>query len=234
MNIQYLRLIILGDFMLFKYFILKNIRNYERAYNVSILDFFKELDFGNLAVLVSLGNNMCSEKEAFEIIDDYLKSGKNTLDAYVEIKNSLFGLKENTGQVGDTKNNKETIDISTFNSLTKLYEYYCWQLVDEGFTYGDFWDLDTDSMYSVFEHILIKRQKDINEKLMVCHSQAIMVGQALVGKLNSKPPEVKLVDLKKNTNKNNKKKINNMDADTYFMMQQMKADSMAWNAQFKK
>lgn len=60
---------------LIKGFKTKDLRNFEKV-NGSILDMF-DVTTDNLVRLVQLGNGMCSEDEACDLIDEYMQEGEN-------------------------------------------------------------------------------------------------------------------------------------------------------------
>lgn len=183
---------------LVKRFYLKNIREYEENTNKNILDLLKAIKISNLLELIRIGNSMCSEDEAIEKLDEYIKEGNSVMDAFLDIKEELTGKRQNEEF---DKENKELIDISKYESLTELYDEYCAMLMKENFGYSEFWDLSTKNLFRIFETLSIKRQNEINQSLSLAHAQAAMFGQAMAGKLKRKPPQVNL------TNNNNKKDV---------------------------
>ena len=174
--------------MLVRRFNLKDIRDYEDETNESILEYFNNISIFNLLKLVSLGNSRCTLEEASKILDEYLEEHE-FLDAVYEIRDKLIG------KVRDDDSKEEiadSIDITKYNSLSELYDTYCMQLMSVGFSYSEFWDLSTNTLFKVFNSINIKRENEINQNLQLAHTQAALIGQAVWGKLQRKPPSVNL------------------------------------------
>lgn len=174
--------------MLVRRFNLKDIRDYEDETNESILEYFNNISIFNLLKLVSLGNSRCTLEEASKILDEYLEEHE-FLDAVYEIRDKLIG------KVRDDDSDKEiadSIDITKYSSLSELYDTYCMQLMSVGFSYSEFWDLSTNTLFKVFNSINIKRENEINQNLQLAHTQAALIGQAVWGKLQRKPPSVNL------------------------------------------
>lgn len=174
--------------MLVRRFNLKDIRDYEDETNESILEYFDHISVLNLLKLVSLGNSRCTLEEASKILDEYLQEHE-FLDAVYEIRDKLIG------KVRDDDSKEEiadSIDITKYNSLSELYDTYCMQLMSVGFSYSEFWDLSTNTLFKVFNSINIKRENEINQNLQLAHTQAALIGQAVWGKLQRKPPSVNL------------------------------------------
>ena len=176
--------------MLVHNFYLKDIREYEDRTGRNILSFFNTLSFSNLIELIRLGNNNCSEKEASDILDTYLKYTDNTLvDAMITIKEKLLGVGDNSS---DEVDDADKIDITEYNSLTDLYTHFNMQLMSVGLSYSEFWSMNTKEMYSVFNSICIKIQNETNRELSNYHTLAAMVGGAVWGKLQKEAPSIKL------------------------------------------
>ena len=174
--------------MLVRRFNLKDIRDYEDETNESILEYFNNISIFNLLKLVSLGNSRCTLEEASKILDEYLEEHE-FLDAVYEIRDKLIG------KVRDNDSEEEiadSIDITKYSSLSELYDTYCMQLMSVGFSYSEFWDLSTNTLFKVFNSINIKRENEINQNLQLAHTQAALIGQAVWGKLQRKPPSVNL------------------------------------------
>ena len=174
--------------MLVRRFNLKDIRDYEDETNESILEYFDHISVLNLLKLVSLGNSRCTLEEASKILDEYLQEHQ-FLYAVYEIRDKLIG------KVRDDDSKEEiadSIDITKYNSLSELYDTYCMQLMSVGFSYSEFWDLSTNTLFKVFNSINIKRENEINQNLQLAHTQAALIGQAVWGKLQRKPPSVNL------------------------------------------
>lgn len=174
--------------MLVRRFNLKDIRDYEDETNESILEYFNNISIFNLLKLVSLGNSRCTLEEASKILDEYLQEHE-FIDAVYEIRDKLIG------KVRDNDSEEEiadSIDITKYSSLSELYDTYCMQLMSVGFSYSEFWDLSTNTLFKVFNSINIKRENEINQNLQLAHTQAALIGQAVWGKLQRKPPSVNL------------------------------------------
>ena len=174
--------------MLVRRFNLKDIRDYEDETNESILEYFNNISIFNLLKLVSLGNSRCTLEEASKILDEYLQEHQ-FLDAVYEIRDKLIGkVRDDDGE----EEIADSIDITKYSSLSELYDTYCMQLMSVGFSYSEFWDLSTNTLFKVFNSINIKRENEINQNLQLAHTQAALIGQAVWGKLQRKPPSVNL------------------------------------------
>jgi hypothetical protein len=168
-------------------FNLIDIKRYEDETGNNILSYFNSIKFSNIVELIKLGNGNCSDEKAYEILDEYLSTNKNIVDAILEIKECLLGIGDNeNNEVDDT----EKIDITKYNSLTDLYIEFSMQLMSVGLAYNEFWSMNTKEMYKVFNSINIKMLNETNRELSNLHILAGMVGSAVWGKLSKEPPKV--------------------------------------------
>ena len=175
--------------MLVKNFYLKDIKQYEDETGNNILSFFNDIKFYNMIDLIRLGNNNCSEEQASNILEKYLVEDDNNsiVSAMLEIKEALLGLGDNNdNDVPD----EDKIDITSYNSLTDLYNQFNMQLMSVGLSYSEFWAMNTKEMYRVFNSICIKIQNETNRELSNYHTLAAMVGGAVWGKLQKDAPKV--------------------------------------------
>lgn len=176
--------------MLVRNFNLKDIKEYEDNTGANILNFFNDISFTNLIELVKLGNGKCDDELAYEILDNYLKEDGNTLlSGLLEIKEKLLGYGSNN-EIDE--NSEDTVDITKYNSLTELYMHFSMQLMSVGLSYSEFWSMNTEEMYSVFNSICVKMQNETNRELSNYHTLAAMIGGAVWGKLQKEPPKVNL------------------------------------------
>ena len=172
-------------------FYLKDIKEYEDETGNSILKFFNDIKISNLIELIKLGNNHCEDDIAYRILDYYLSIDGNTiLTAILEIKEKLLGISGTSDD--ELVDNNDTIDITKFESLTDLYTHFSMQLMSVGLSYSEFWAMNTNEMYSVFNSICIKMQNETNRELSNYHTLAAMIGGAVWGKLQKEPPRVNL------------------------------------------
>ena len=202
--------------MLIRNFYLKDIRNYENNTGNNILEFFNTLNLNNIIELISIGNNNCTHKVAGDILDNYLEIEGNTLlSALLEIKEQLIGVGDNDSNEVDEK---DKIDITSYNSLTDLYTQFSMQLLSVGLSYSEFWSMTTKEMYMVFNSIAIKIQNETNSELNNYHTLAAMIGSAVWGKLQKEPPRI---DIVKKVNEDN-----DSDVDTEVLMINAKLKSL--------
>lgn len=207
--------------MLIRNFYLSDIKKYEDKTGNNILSFFNDIKFSNIIDLIKLGNGNCSEEEASEILDNYLKEKENTtLSAILEIKEALLGIGDNTdNDVSD----EDKIDITSYDSLTELYTQFNMQLMSVGLSYSEFWAMNTKEMYRVFNSICVKIQNETNRELSNYHTLAAMVGGAVWGKLQKEPPKVNI------GNKNKE-----IDDDVAIMTAKLKSMAKSYNNSLKK
>ena len=183
--------------MLVKNFYLKDIKQYEDETGNNILSFFNDIKFYNMIDLIRLGNNNCSEEQASNILEKYLVKDDNNsiVSAMLEIKEALLGLGDNNdNDVPD----EDKIDITSYNSLTDLYNQFNMQLMSVGLSYSEFWAMNTKEMYRVFNSICIKIQNETNRELSNYHTLAAMVGGAVWGKLQKDAPKVSMTPVNNN------------------------------------
>ena len=183
--------------MLVKNFYLKDIKQYEDETGNNILSFFNDIKFYNMIDLIRLGNNNCSEEQASNILEKYLVEDDNNsiVSAMLEIKEALLGLGDNNdNDVPD----EDKIDITSYNSLTDLYNQFNMQLMSVGLSYSEFWAMNTKEMYRVFNSICIKIQNETNRELSNYHTLAAMVGGAVWGKLQKDAPKVSMTPVNNN------------------------------------
>ena len=183
--------------MLVKNFYLKDIKQYEDETGNNILSFFNNIKFYNMIDLIRLGNNNCSEEQASNILEKYLVEDDNNsiVSAMLEIKEALLGLGDNNdNDVPD----EDKIDITSYNSLTDLYNQFNMQLMSVGLGYSEFWAMNTKEMYRVFNSICIKIQNETNRELSNYHTLAAMVGGAVWGKLQKDAPKVNIAHVNNN------------------------------------
>lgn len=182
--------------MLVKNLYLKDIKKYEENTGKNILSFFDNIKFSNMIDLIKLGNNNCSEEQACVILEKYLADDNNTIvSAMLEIKESLLGIGDNNdNDVPD----EDKIDITSYNSLTELYNNFNMQLMSVGLGYSEFWAMNTKEMYRVFNSICIKIQNETNRELSNYHILAAMVGGAIWGKLQKDAPKVSMTPVNNN------------------------------------
>ena len=177
--------------MLVKNFYLKDIKKYEDETGNNILSFFNDIKFSNMIDLIRLGNNNCSKEQASKILDEYLAQDNHTiLSVMLEIKENLIGIGDNNDNDVD---DNDKIDITSYNSLTDLYNQFNMQLMSVGLSYSEFWAMNTKEMYRVFNSICIKIQNETNRELSNYHTLAAMVGGAVWGKLQKDAPKVNMV-----------------------------------------
>lgn len=199
--------------MIVRSFNLRDIKNYEYKTGNNILSFFDDIKFSNIIDLISLGNGLCSEERAAEILDKYLADGGTYVDAVLEIKEALLG-------VGDNSKNdveeQDKLDITKYSSLTDLYIEFGMQLESLDFSYSAFWDMTTKEMYKVFNSIMIKLQNKTNRELSNYHTLAAMVGGAVWGKLQKEPPKVDMTTSKTDT-------VEDMDIEDAILVAKLKS-----------
>lgn len=174
-------------------FYLRDIRKYEDTTGNNIISYFSTIKINNLLDLIMLGNNNCSKEEASRILDNYLFFNENSiLTAFLEIREQLLGIGSNEDIEDDDENNEDMIDISSYETLSALYNHFCMQLMSVGLRYSEFWDMTTSEMYSVFNSIVVKMQNETNRELSNYHTLAALIGASVWGKLPKEPPRVKL------------------------------------------
>ena len=170
---------------LIKQFYLKDIKNFEDNTGLNIIKIFDDCRMCEILELVRLGNNNCSLDEASNILELYLRSGKNYIDAVKELQLCLFG-NNNSKEKGDI------VDITQYDSLTALYRKFCSDLLCDGLTYSEFWQMNTDEMYKIANIINIKNINEMNRQLYIGYINAGLSGQSHWGKLQKDIPQINL------------------------------------------
>lgn len=166
-----------------------DIKEYEYSTGNSVLKIFNNISISGLITLVSLGNNSCEEEMASQLLDKYLEE-HNIEQAFRECRTELLGENsENDKEYGEG----QSIDITSYETLTDIYMKFCMQLMSIGLSYNEFWSMTTREMYRVFNSIVIKMQNETNRELSNYHTLAAMIGGAVWGKLQKDPPKVNLV-----------------------------------------
>lgn len=209
--------------MLFSNFKLIDIRIYEEENGCSVFDIFKNVSVQGIINMINLCHKNLDKIECAQLLDDYLNSGHTLLDALNELKDALLGTNINEKEEGA----EDFIDIAEYKCLTDLYIHFSMQLMSVGLSYSEFWNMSTVEMYKVFNSIAIKMQNETNRELSNYHTLAAMIGGAVWGKLQKKPPHV---DIQTNINKNN----DDMDADDALLVSQLKAFAYSHNKRLKE
>lgn len=202
-----------GDNMIVHSFNLIDIKQYEYSTGNNILSFFDDIKLDNILDLISLGNGKCDKETSGIILDEYLKSGKTLLDAVLDIKEALIGKRDNNEE---SENSEDSIDISSYESLTDLYIHFSMQLLSVGLSYQEFWSMNTKEMYKVFNSISIKMQNETNRELNNYHTLAAMIGGAVWGKLQKEPPRV-------DYSNQNRGDVEDMDVDDAILVAKLKS-----------
>lgn len=172
--------------MLIRAFNLENIKKYEIENNVSLIDILNTLTIDNLAILISIGNNMCSEEQAYEIIDKALDEGKGIVDIHNEIRDSLFGRALEEDESG--------IDITKCKTLTDVFMNISMNLMSVGVSYSEFWSMNTSEMHIVFNNLIHKIKAETDRRMAEYHGLAGMIGAAAWGKLPKEPPKMEITE----------------------------------------
>lgn len=185
---------------LIKRFILNDIRDYELDNNVNLMDYFSDvLDLNNLIELIKIGNRT-DEKSAIGILSRYLVNPDNNLkSAYIEVRDELLGKKPEEG-------NEDNLETKQYDSLTDIFNELCKRAIEEvnGITYSEFWSMSTKEMYQIVDGLNKRKIEQYNEDLTKMHTMACMINQAMWGKLDKNPPQIKE---KQTTNINKNEKI---------------------------
>lgn len=174
--------------MLVQTYYVKDIKEYENENNKSVFDMFARPSVSDLVDLVILGNNKCSRENASDMLDTYLESHEES-EAYDEIRSVLFGDSDS-----DNLDESDKMDVSMYKRLGDLFHYFCMNLMSQGLSYTEFWQMDTRDVYKIFEDINIKLEVELNKLLSMAHAQAAMTGSAVWGKLDKEPPKVDFSD----------------------------------------
>lgn len=188
---------------------LSDIKKYEYETGNSVFDLFNKLRLDILIDIISIGNGNCGVEQASIIFDEYIKNNDISI-ILKELKEMLLG-EESTKEheVGD----ESVIDITKMNNLTELYSTYAMQLMSVGLSYTEFWAMNTNEMFNVFNSILIKLENEENKQLSLYHTLALMVGASVWGKAPKEAPHVNL------TNKNDGG-VDGVDTDTAVLVAQ--------------
>lgn len=195
-----------------------DIKNYESKNNINILSFFNNPTINNILEMIKLGNGNCDDEIAANILDTYLEE-HTFIDAVIEIKENLLGKGENNEQ--DSYDNN-LINITQYSSLTDLYIRYSMELMSVGLSYSEFWSMNTKEMFKVFNSIIIKIQNETNRELSNYHTLAHMVGSAVWGKLQKKPPQVEI-------KQENNEMIDGLDSEDLANIAKIKAIAKKFN-----
>ena len=172
--------------MLVEKFYIKDIKKYEEETGNSIINILSSLDFEGLIDLMVIGNLGKMDKEqCYEFLDMYLRD-HDIVDAFEEIKDTLFGDK-------DIEDGEETVDISQYKNLTEVYSKMCFEIMSVGISFSEFWCFTTLEMYDAFNTCNIKVENDINNSLAIAYNQAALIGSAVWGHLPKEIPHISLV-----------------------------------------
>ena len=172
-------------------FYLKDIVLWERENNANFASLLSPYDIDGLATMLCIGNGGISKGFAFKMMDDYLADDNSIYDIFLYIHKELFG---RDYEDKSSENEKDSVKVSSYSNLTELYNSFCMQLLSLGISISEFWSLTTSQLYTVLNSIKIKEQNRINSELSQYHALAAMVGQAVWGKLDKKPPQISLGD----------------------------------------
>lgn len=168
--------------MLIKRFRLKDLRDLEfELEDMTVLDIFSSASLFGLIQLIKIGNN-CDEETAGDILAKYLSQPGNTLvSAFEEVRSQIFQANDNAEQ---------DPFMPKYSSLTDILLEYANQLLAMGISLGEFWDLDTYTLYKIASSISRKLAMETNMQLQLAHAQAALMGAAFAGKLPKDPPSV--------------------------------------------
>lgn len=171
--------------MLISRFKLKDIKDYEAINRCSLLDMLSDFSMVTILEFVKLGNpSVNSDEEAGYILDGYLRT-HSLLDAYEEIRKYL------TGAEYVQSENSESTETKNYKSLTDLYSKIGVDLrTYDDLSYTEFWNMNVDDLYLEFNVMNDKHSKTKQEKINDMHLQALWNAAAMVGKLDSKPPQL--------------------------------------------
>lgn len=212
-----------GETMLIMRFNLKDIKDYEVMNRCSILEMLSDISVYNLIEIVRLGNANCDAMEAGAILDKYLET--HTLaDAYTEIRDSLMGRRYIKEEYSTE------VEASNFKSLTDLYQKLGVDLrtyADLG--YSEFWGMSVDDMFLEFNIMNDKVTADKQDKINDLHLQALMIGQAVWGKLSAEAPKLNNQRFEEET----EGEFAGMDPDTIKSLLNLKAFQKIHNQEVK-
>lgn len=210
--------------MLVSRYYIKDIKEYEDINRKSLLDNFKDMTIDGLIELIKLGNRNCDDDTAYKILDDYLSEDKGLEDAYIEIKECLFGDSEDV-------EDGSGYSIENYKDMTEIYSEMCSDLMGVGVSYGEFWDMTTTDIQRAFNSLVSKLERDINRDLVNSHTLAAMIATAFAGKLPKEPPEI---EIKKRGDDIISTAYGDMDRDSYEMMLTLQNIKDRHNRRFKK
>lgn len=191
--------------MVVRTFKLKDIKNYEETNRCSLLDFIYNPSILGTLALISLGNGCCGEEEATKILEDSLEKGYGLIDIYTEVRVQLFGEKS----VDTEASSEDLIDISTFKTLTELYNSFYFNIFKgtNRVGYLEFWEMSTSDIYKLFDVINIQKVNELNERLYEIYMAAALNSAAVCGKLPKQVPTVKPATSKDKNIKNKKQRL---------------------------
>ena len=171
-----------------KSFNIKYLKQYEYDNNVNILKIVNTVNFYNAITLIKLNYN-CSEEEAGGLLDTYLNTNNSNklVDIFEQSGKQLFGFSDKQ-QDEYTEDNKIKLDI--FSSLTELYSRFALDMMENGIAYSEFWEMNTDEMFSLTDVLMIKAERELNKELTMQYTQAALMAKAMAGKLDKEPPRV--------------------------------------------
>lgn len=170
--------------MVVRFFNLNDIKMYEINNNVSLLDMLNELTINNLVEFIKLGNNKCSDEDAYRLLDVATESGQGLVDIHAEIRDCLFGRAMEEDETG--------VDISKFKSATDIFMDIGMNLTSVGMSFNEFWSMTTIEMHKMFKSIITRIKNDTDRELAIGHTMAAMIGQAVWGKLDKEPPKMNI------------------------------------------
>lgn len=164
---------------------LKDIREYEISNKCSLLDMLSELSVLTIIEFIKLGNiGVDTDEQAGDILDEYFQT-HSLIDAYDEIRDYLVG------KYYVQKENSESTETENYKSLTDLYTKIGIELRTHAkLGYSEFWNMSVDDMYIEFNVLNEKYLSDKQDKLNDMHLQALWNAAAMIGKLDSKPPQL--------------------------------------------
>ena len=175
---------------------LKDIRNYERYNNISILEKLQNRSISTIIDIIMISNNIENREDASSLLDVYLEDEENTIDSAIkEIVDTLTGGKFTKS---DTSLSNGYIEEDT--SYSEILEKFNQELMAYGISYSEFWEMTVEDMYRVAEGIVYKIETEFNMYLQKAYISASMNAQALCGKLPKKPP---VINIRSKGNDNN-------------------------------
>lgn len=162
-----------------KEFIIKDVLDYELNNYINIFD---ELSQGNIFIildLIRLGNK-CDDAEAESIFNKAIEQFgyEKTVE---HLAYELIGKEPDEND--DNNSNKK---YSSFSDMLEDF-YDSVQAVDKNFGLNEFWNISTRYLYKYADGVQKRFISDINLELKKQHSNAMMFGQMLAGKLKECP-----------------------------------------------